>query len=85
VVDHPALIEALESGNLAGAALDVFPEEPLPAESPLWQMPNVIVTPHVAGFSPAYNQRANQVFVENLRRYIGKTEMVNLVRQDWGY
>lgn len=85
VVDQAALVEALNAGSLAGAALDVFPEEPLPEDSPLWQMPNVIITPHIAGFSPAYNRRANQVFVENLRRYIEKADMVNLVRQDWGY
>ncbi|HKJ26675.1 MAG TPA: D-2-hydroxyacid dehydrogenase [Anaerolineales bacterium] len=79
VVDHAALVEALENGELAGAALDVFPEEPLPEESPLWQMNNVIITPHVAGFSPAYNRRANRVFAENLRRYLDENELLNLV------
>jgi len=85
VVDHEALISALSEGQLAGAALDVFPEEPLPPESPLWQMPNVIITPHVAGFSHAYNQRANKMFVENLQRYIAGEEMLNRVDFDRGY
>jgi len=85
IVDHKALIEALEKGKLAGAALDVFPEEPLPADSPLWNFPNVIITPHVAGFSPAYNKRANKLFVENLRRYLAKEKLVNLVERDRGY
>jgi phosphoglycerate dehydrogenase-like enzyme len=79
VVDHDALIEALQNDTLAGAALDVFPEEPLSEDSPLWQMQNVIITPHVAGFSPDYNQRANKVFVENLSRYLEDSDLVNLV------
>ena len=85
VVDHKALIDALEKDKLAGAALDVFPEEPLPAESPLWQLPNVIITPHVAGFSPVYNRRANRLFVENLRRFLANEALLNLVERTRGY
>ncbi|RAU99829.1 D-2-hydroxyacid dehydrogenase [Paenibacillus sp. YN15] len=68
VVSEPELIAALQNGTIAGAALDVFEEEPLPAESPLWELPNVLITPHVAGASPRYNERAAHIVRENLRR-----------------
>ncbi|MEN8241319.1 MAG: D-2-hydroxyacid dehydrogenase [Chloroflexota bacterium] len=79
VVDQAALVDALNSGHLGGAALDVFPVEPLPTDHPLWTLPNVILTPHVAGFSPQYNQRANELFVENLYRYVANDPLLNLV------
>lgn len=85
VVDHAALIEALEKRRLGGAALDVFPEEPLPADSPLWQMSNVIVSPHVAGLSPHYLDRAFALFNENLRRYLAGEELLNKVDLQRGY
>ncbi len=69
VIDEPALVEALRSGHLGGAALDVFATEPLPPESPLWDLPNVIVTPHASGTTPANWPRANAIFVENVRRW----------------
>ena len=69
VVDEPALVEALRSGHLAGAGLDVFATEPLPPESPLWEMPNVIVTPHSSGTSTANHSRATAIFLENLARW----------------
>jgi phosphoglycerate dehydrogenase-like enzyme len=78
VVDHNALIAALKDGKLAGAALDVFPEEPLPAASPLWNMPNVIVTPHIAGNSPHYTARAATLFSENLYRYLSGLTLYNI-------
>ncbi len=68
VVSEPELIAALQNGIIAGAALDVFEEEPLPPESPLWELPNVLITPHVAGASPHYNERAAGIVRENLRR-----------------
>jgi len=85
VVDHNSLVAALENGQIEGAALDVFPEEPLPDDSPLWDLPNVIITPHVAGFSPEYNQRANQLFIENLNRYLSGQVLLNLVKREREY
>jgi len=70
VVDEKALIQALESGTLAGAALDVFNEEPLPQGHPFWEMKNVIVTPHVGGTSTFYAGQVLPIFRENLRRYL---------------
>jgi len=69
VADQAALVEALRTGNLGGAALDVAVEEPLPADSPLWGMENVLVTPHMAGGSPRFADRAADVFAENYERY----------------
>ncbi len=85
VVDHEALIGALRDGRLGGAALDVFPEEPLPANSPLWSLPNVIITPHIAGNSPRYDERAVQLFAENLRRYLDEQPLYNLFNPKRGY
>ena len=85
VLDQVAFIEALKSGKLAGAALDVFPEEPLPASSPLWQIPNVIITPHVSGSSTHYDERAVALFSENLHRYLGGLPLYNLFDRDRGY
>jgi phosphoglycerate dehydrogenase-like enzyme len=70
VVDEKALIEALESGTIAGAGLDVFNEEPLPQSHAFWKMKNVIVTPHVGGTSTFYVDQVLPVFQENLRRYL---------------
>jgi phosphoglycerate dehydrogenase-like enzyme len=85
IVDPAGLLEALKSGQLAGAALDVFPEEPLPLSSPLWQLPNAIITPHISGSSPAYNERAVDLFSENLHRYLGGLPLYNLFDPRRGY
>jgi phosphoglycerate dehydrogenase-like enzyme len=69
LIDEQALVAALERGTLAGAGLDVFEVEPLPAESRLWQLANVIITPHSSGTNPGNNERACQIFLANLTRY----------------
>ena len=79
VVDEPALIEALRSGKLAGAALDVFTSEPLRDDSPLWELPNVLLSPHTAGLSVRENERIAALFVENLRRYLLREPLRNRV------
>jgi phosphoglycerate dehydrogenase-like enzyme len=85
ILDHAALIKALNEHKLAGAALDVFPEEPLPAKSPLWGMPNVILTPHIAGVSGRYDERAIALFAENLARYIADLPLYNIFNPQRGY
>jgi len=85
VVEQDALVHALEKGQLAAAGLDVFTEEPLPADSPLWNMPNVLISPHVAGLSPHYVERAFALFKENLRRYIAGEELLNKIDLERGY
>jgi phosphoglycerate dehydrogenase-like enzyme len=85
VIDEEALIAALERGAIAGAALDVFTREPLPALSPLWRLPNVIVTPHVAGATPHYFDRALDLFVDNLVRWRAGGPLRNAVDPDLGY
>ncbi len=77
VIDHIALIRALKDKRIAGAALDVFPEEPLSPKSPLWKLPNVILSPHIAGATPHYNQRAVALFAENLQRFIAGEALFN--------
>jgi glyoxylate/hydroxypyruvate reductase len=79
VVDEAALIEALRAGQLAGAALDVFAQEPLPAESPLWELPNALLSPHTTGLSVRENERIVSLFVENLRRYMAGEDLLNRV------
>jgi phosphoglycerate dehydrogenase-like enzyme len=80
LVDEPAMIRALESGHLAGAGLDVFAVEPLPADSPLWSMPNVIITPHSSGASPLSGRRAEKIFIDNLERWVTGAPLRNEVR-----
>ncbi len=69
VVDENALVKALRDGTIAGAGLDVFADEPLPKESPLWDMENVIITPHISARSPYYMDRTTEVIIDNLRRF----------------
>lgn len=85
VVDHKALIAALEKSQLGGAGLDVFPEEPLPADSALWEMSNVIITPHIAGVSQHYQERAFDLFKANLSRYLEGKPLFNTVDLKRGY
>jgi phosphoglycerate dehydrogenase-like enzyme len=85
VIDQQAMIEALKSGALAGAGLDVTTPEPLNPESPLWDIENVLLTPHVSGAKQGYNDQACEVFVENLRRFMSGRPMLNLVDRASGY
>ncbi|MDO8364333.1 MAG: D-2-hydroxyacid dehydrogenase [Actinomycetota bacterium] len=79
LIDEPALVAALQSGHLGGAALDVFVVEPLPADSPLWDLPNVIVTPHSAGGTPLAARRAADVFTTNLGHFVRGEPLINEV------
>jgi phosphoglycerate dehydrogenase-like enzyme len=79
VVDEEALVEALQSGAIAGAALDVFVNEPLPADSPLWKMPNVLIMPHVASWTDMQTTHAAEVLVENLSRTLQGQPLVNVI------
>lgn len=85
VCDEAALVRALKERWIAGAGLDVFTREPLPKDSPLWALSNVILTPHIAGFSPNYEQRTVDIFCENLRRYIAGEPLLNVVDKAAGY
>ena len=85
VVDEAALLDALKSGHLGGAALDVFAQEPLPAESEFWGLPNVIVTPHNTGGLKDHADRATQFFCENLRRYLDGQPLENRIDPVKGY
>lgn len=79
VIDERALIDSLRDGTIAGAGLDVFEREPLPVDSPLWRMPNVIISPHISGLSPIYGERAMGLLAENLRRYLEGRPLLNEV------
>lgn len=85
LIDEPALIAALRDGTIAGAGLDVFAEEPLPASSPLWDMENVIVTPHISGAGPHYLSRLHAIVVENLRRFVAGEPLMNVVDKERWY
>ena len=85
VVDEPALIDALRERRIGGAVLDVFAEEPLPPDSPLWTLPNVLVTPHAAALSPRENERIVELFVANLRRLLDGDPLTNVIEPGVGY
>jgi phosphoglycerate dehydrogenase-like enzyme len=85
VVDEDALVEALREGRLAGAALDVFAREPLPPESPLWELPNVLLAPHTMALSIHENERIVELFCANLRRYLAGEALTNLVDPEHDY
>ncbi|MDR5906844.1 D-2-hydroxyacid dehydrogenase [Franzmannia qiaohouensis] len=85
VVNGEALLRALDSGTLKGAALDVFEQQPLPAESPLWKRSDLLITPHVSGTTPFYLERAIGVFTDNLRAYQQGKPFTTAVSIDAGY
>lgn len=84
-VDEDALVRALEGRAIAGAALDVFEDEPLRPDSPLWAMPNVIVSPHMAGDAAGWREAAVELFVRNLERYLTGRPLLNVVDKMRGY
>ena len=85
VVDEPSLIKALQSGHLAGLASDVFWKEPLPPDSPFWEMPNVIISPHSASTADTENGKHTEIFTDNLRRYLDGRPLVNLLDKNLLY
>jgi len=85
IIDEEALVKALENKQIAGAGLDVFAVEPLPQESVLWDMPNVIISPHVAASMDGYPELATELFCENLKRYISDKKLLNVVDKKTGY
>ncbi|MEW2545345.1 D-2-hydroxyacid dehydrogenase [Streptomyces sp. NPDC047002] len=85
IVDEAALIDALRAGRLAGAGLDAYATEPLPPESPLWELPGVIVTPHNGATTRATADRGHAVLLANLRRFAAGEPLLNVVDQEAGY
>lgn len=85
LVDEAALVEALRAGRLAGAALDVTAEEPLPADSPLWTLPEVILTPHTSGAGPRFWERVTAQFADHLRAFLAGAPLPNVVDKRSGY
>ncbi len=84
-VDEAALARALAEGRIAGAAVDVFAEEPPPKNHPLWGVENAILSPHVSGFLPSYDDKCADLFAENLRRWLRGAPLINLVDRAKGY
>jgi len=85
IVDEAALIAAIQSGHLGGAVLDVFEREPLDRASPLWTLPNVIISPHSSGVRPDHWDEVIDLFSENLRRFQRGELLLNMVNCDAGY
>jgi phosphoglycerate dehydrogenase-like enzyme len=85
IVDEDALAEALGSHRIRGAALDVFREEPLPADSPLWTLDNVLITPHAGAISPRFWERQTELMVRNIGHYLSGGRMENVVDKMRGY
>ena len=85
VIDQEALVRALKAGRIGGAALDVTEPEPLPPDSELWGLENVMITPHISGGTPRYMDRAIELFCDNLRRYLAGEPLRNVVDPSAGY
>ena len=85
IIDEPALVKALDNGEIAGAGLDVTAAEPLPPDSPLWDRENVIISPHISGGMEDYMQRATDLFCENLKRYLAGKRLINIIDKKRGY
>ncbi len=85
LIDDEALVSALQRGAIGGAALDVFREEPLPSDHPFWKLPNLVLTPHISGYTPNYLRKALDLFEDNLGRYIAGKPLRNVVDKRLGY
>ncbi len=85
IIEERSLVRALQEGWIAGAGLDAFASEPLPKDSPLWGMENVVLTPHVAGLAPEYMNRLVKIFCENLERFLNNEKMTNVIDKVRGY
>jgi phosphoglycerate dehydrogenase-like enzyme len=85
IVDEEALVKALQEKRIAGAGLDVFATEPLPTDSKLWELPNVILSPHISGGMEDYSEQATGIFCENLKRYLRGERLINVVSKEKGY
>ncbi len=85
IVDEEAMIAALREGRLGGAALDVFAHEPLPPESPLWDLPNVLISPHSASTAANENEKIVELFRDNLRRYLEGRPLRNVLNNELLY
>jgi phosphoglycerate dehydrogenase-like enzyme len=85
IIDEGAVVRALREEWIAGAGLDVFEQEPLPSDSPLWDLEDALISPHVAGFTPRYDERAATLFARNLARYLVGEPLLNLVDKSAGY
>ncbi len=79
LVDEPVLVRALAEGWIAGAGLDVFEQEPLPADHKLWTLPGVLLTPHTAGYGPYLDDRRYEIILDNCRRFLAGQPLRNLV------
>jgi glyoxylate/hydroxypyruvate reductase A len=84
-VNEPAMIDALRSGRIKGAALDVFAVEPLPTDSPMWELPNVLISPHSASTVSAENGRIVDIFLDNLGRFLEGRPLRNRFEAERGY
>lgn len=84
-IDESALMEALEKGTIRAAALDVFVEEPLPKNNPLWKTKNIFITPHVGGPVPHYNHLLTEIFIDNLKRFLAGQPLATVVDKGKGY
>jgi len=85
LIDQEALVQALKTKKIAGAALDVFKEEPLPEDNPLWEMENVILSPHVSGLSRHLDEETLSLFIENLNRFLVELPLHNVIDPHRGY
>jgi phosphoglycerate dehydrogenase-like enzyme len=85
IVKEEVLVKALEEKWIAGAGLDVFSTEPLPVDSRLWELPNVILSPHISGGMEDYLEQGTRIFCKNLRRYLSGRKLVNVVNKERGY